>query len=336
MSEPKPKFSAETLTQKLQKLTEWAQDAVCFARELDWLGDAKQYPEGSEKRDLALVRDQVDFRLNDCCRRLESCRCARAETTRVHDLLLDVVINRTGDGPDALRLMRRYHSLFGDETEKNGEVGPDTLPDIFAWDTYQRVSALRQLAAQYPKHIRHSARYMPGWPMIVSHHLDGTHEFETMAELLELGADYPLDAGPRKRRGTETPMFCYLQPLVSGLHVLYIGWDETDKVRIHENFASYVRAFWWSFPKEELTPEIVAILKRVLDLPPLTKKAAREWSRKVIVPFIMIKDAADRETCKIPALRNIWQHKSVKSRATFQSRLHSAVTDTLQRFGRPG
>ena len=52
------------------------------------------------------------------------------------------------------------------------------------------------------------------------------------------------------------------------------------------------------------------------------------------VPIILAEDAGTRETCKIVVLRNIWRHRSVKCRATFRSRLHSAVTDTLQRFGR--
>ena len=78
------------------------------------------------------------------------------------------------------------------------------------------------------------------------------------------------------------------------------------------------------------------ILNRAKSLPPLTKETARIWSQKIIVPLIMLEDAGTRETCEITALRNIWQHQSVKSRATFRSRLHSAVTDTLKRFGRPG
>jgi hypothetical protein len=153
--------------------------------------------------------------------------------------------------------------------------------------------------------------------------------------LLELGADYPLAVGPRKRRGTETPLLHYLEPLVWRLHVLRKVLIETEKTRGHEDFTRRLKPIWWDFMDTPPTPEVVAILKGVPSLPPLMQKTALEWSRKVIVPIILTEDAGTQETCEIPSLRNIWRHRSVKSRATFRSRLHSAVTDTLQRFGRP-
>jgi hypothetical protein len=329
-----PKFSAKIISERFRMVKKWAEEAGDFARKLDWLGDAKQHPEGSEKRELAQVRDQVDWDLNDFCRWLVAFRRCRAETTQFPDLLVDAIGDRMGDGSDALHLMRRYHELEGDETDIGGETAPETFPDSFAWDTYLRVSALANLAERFPKHIRHSARYMHGWPMIVSHHLDGRHEFERLAELLELGAKYPLAVGPRKRRGTETPLLRYLEPLVWRLHVLRGVLIETEKTRGHEDFKGRLFPSWWDIFEKEPTTEVVAILKGVPALPSLTQKTAREWSRKVIVPIILTKDAGTQETCEIPALRNIWRHRSVKSLATFRSRLHSAVTDTLQRFGR--
>lgn len=312
----------------------WATDAFDFARELDWLGDAKQYPEGSEHRQLAEVRDEVDHELNLCCRWLASFWRLRAETTQCPDLLIDAIGNRMGDGPDVLHLMQRYHALFRDENDKNDGVDAGTFPDFFTWDTYQRVSALSELAERFPKHVRHSARQMHGWPMIVSQHLDITKEFQRLGELLELGADYPLAVGPRTRRGTETPLLRYLEPLIWRLHVLRRVLIETEKTRGHEDFKGRLSPFWWDFLDKEPTLEVVKILKNVPALSPLTQKTAPEWSRKVIVPIILAKDAGTPETCKIPALCNIWRHRSVKSLATFRSRLHSAITDTLQRFGR--
>lgn len=329
------KYSVEIIAERFLTVQKWAREAFDFARELDWLGDANQHPEGSDQRELALVRDKVDHEFNRCCRELAAFRRGRAETTHFPDLLIDVVGEHMGDGPDALRLMRRYHALFGDGTEPNGDVTPETFPDMFAWDTYLRVCALAELAEHYPEHIRHSARQMHGWPMIVSHHVDGAHEFQRMAELLELGVSYPLAVGPRKRRGTETPLLRYLDPLVWRLHTLRTILIETEKTRGNEDFMRRLNPFWWDYPEKPPTPEIVAILKGVPSLPSLTRKTAREWSRQVIVPIIMAEDAGTQETCEIPALRNIWRHRSVKSQATFRSRLHSAVTDTLQRFGRP-
>jgi hypothetical protein len=210
------------------------------------------------------------------------------------------------------------------------------FPEAFAWDVYERVSALSELASQFPKQIQCSAREMHGWPMIVSHHLDFRHEFERLAELLEVGAEYPLDVGPRQRRGSETRLLRYLDPLVYRLHVLRKVLIETEQTRGHEDFKGRLSPIWWDYLDKPPTPEVVAILKEVPALPPLTQKEACKWSSEVIVPIIMAEDAGTAETCKIQALRSIWNHKSVKSRATFQSHLHSAVTDTLQRFARRG
>jgi hypothetical protein len=330
----KPKFSTGIITERCRIVKKWAEEALDFATALDWLGDAKQHPEGSEERELAQVRDHVDDALNRCCRWLDVFRRARAETTRCEDLLIDECSQRMGDGHDALHLMRRYHELSAEETGDNDGAVPDTFPDAFAWDTYVRVSALAELAEEFPKCIRHSARQMHGWPMIVSHHLDGRHEFERMAELLEIGGDYPLAVGARKRRGTKTPLLWYLEPLVWRLHVLRTVLIETEKTRGQEEFKGRLYGTWWDFPDKAPTPQVIALLKKVPALPPLTRKTAREWSTKIIVPIILTQDAGSRETCEIPALRNIWRHRSVKSVATFRSRLHSAVSDTLQRFGR--
>jgi hypothetical protein len=284
-SNQKPKFSAVIIAERFRTAVRWTAEAFDFARELDWLGDANQHPEGSEQRELALVRDGVDHQLNRCCREIEFFRRGRADSTRFPDLLIDVVHQQMGDGSDALHLMQRYHALFGDGTEPNGDVGSETLPDCFAWDTYLRVCDLAKLAEHFPKHIRHSARDMHGWPMIVSHHLDITPEFQRLAELLELGADYPLAVGPRKRRGTETPLLSYLDPLVWRLNTLRTILIDTEKTHAHEDFTIRLTPFWWEHGEEPPSTEMLAILKLVPALPPLTQKTAAEWSRKVIVPM---------------------------------------------------
>ena len=97
----------------------------------------------------------------------------------------------------------------------------DLMADSFAWDTDLRVCALADLAREFPLHLRHGARQMHGWPMIVSHHLDMTAEFQAVAERLEVGAGYPLDVGARKKRGTETPLLHYLEPLIWRLFAIW-------------------------------------------------------------------------------------------------------------------
>lgn len=332
----KPQFSAETIEARLKAAAATVELAAAFARELDWLGDSGAQPEGSEQRALAEVRDQVDRTLGFFLVDVMSAAHRRARTSRNVDLLHFVSGYLQGDGDDALNLMGRIHELFGDESGPDGEVAPETFPDSFAWDTYLRVSALAGLVEKYPKHLRHSARQMHGWPMIVSHHLDCRPELERIAERLEVGAAYPLDVGPRKKRGVETALLRYLEPMVWRLHVLRGALLESAETRAKEDFVRRIYYYWWQHPEPEPGSDEVAILQRLPDLPPLTQKTAREWSREVIAPLIMLTGAETRETCTEPALRKIWQHRSVKSRATFQSRLHSAVTDTLRRFGRAG
>lgn len=329
-----PRFNADTIQERLKTASSAVKFAAAFAQEFDWLGDAAAQPKGSEQRALAEVRDAVDRALGFFLVEVMGAAHNRARNSRNVDLLSFVSGYLRGDGAEALSLMERIHELFGDESGPDGGVSPETFPDSFAWDTYLRVSALAGLVEKYPKHLRHGARQMHGWPMIVSHHLDCRAEFERIAERLEVGAAYPLDVGPRKKRGVETALFRYLEPMVFRLHVLRGALLESAETRGGEDFVRRIYYFWWQHPEPEPGPEEMAILQRLPSLPPLTQETAREWSREVIVPLILLEGAGTRETCKEPALRKIWQHRSVKSRATFQSRLHSAVTDTLQRFGR--
>ena len=330
-----PKLSIEVIKERRRTMEHWVKEACGFARELDWLGLPERHAEGSDERALAEVRDTVDLYLTRTLGTLMANIQVRALTTHSSDLLVDTLMRRTGDGADALRLMRRYYALHGDECEPDGEPCAESFPSMFLWDTYLRVSELPDLFAQYPKHLRDSARQMHGWPMIVSHHLDHRAEFEMVAEELELGTEYPLDVRPRKRRGAETPLLRHLEPMVWRLHVLHGTLLSTEARDGQKDFCERLKWSWWDPFDPKPSPEVQAILKQLTALPPLNQKTAGEWSRKVIVPLIMHDDAKDRETCTVEALQNIWRHRAVKSRATFKSRLHSAVTDTLKRFARP-
>ncbi len=67
--------------------------------------------------------------------------------------------------------------------------------------------------------------------------------------------------------------------------------------------------------------EVVTALRAVPQLPPLTKATTVEWAEKAFVPVIMATDARDYANCTEPALQRIAKQRSVKSRATFKSRL---------------
>lgn len=326
----KPQLLVEDVHHRFQQLTDWVKLATSFARSLDTLGAAENENLSKEERGLAELRDNYDLAFT---RFLSFCRVVarqRAEKTRSLDLLVDVAMMAQGDGTDALHLMRRYHELFGPEDPHE----PESLPDSFAWETYGRVSALNEIADEFPEHCKHSARHMHGWPMIVSRHIDPNARLAEIVERLDLGSEYPLDVSPRRRRGTNSPMLRYLEPRVWRIHVTRKVLRETRKTRDNETLVSRLYGLWWEYPDPAPKPEVVNVLRQLSGLPDLTRKTAAEWSRKAIVPLIMATDAATPTSCTVIPLRNIWHHRSVKSSKMFASRLHAAVTDTLKRFGR--
>ena len=164
-SKKEPQCPAAAITAKLATLVEVAEFVAGFARYLDWLGPAEKHAEGSKEQELARIRDKADMMLSRCVGELISLRLARAEHTRSDDLLVDVISQLIGDGPEALRRLDLY-MLERNETDENSDGG---FSDHFAWDTYLRVSALSELAKRFPEDIRTAASQMQGWPAIVSH-----------------------------------------------------------------------------------------------------------------------------------------------------------------------
>jgi hypothetical protein len=80
---------------------------------------------------------------------------------------------------------------------------------------------------------------------------------------------------------------------------------------------------------------VLAVLRAVRSLPPLTKSNAGEWARKGIVPLILATDARDYTRCDHAALEQIARQRGVKSVATFKSRLLAVVILTLKSMARP-
>ncbi len=319
---------------KARQINALAESLADIGTVFDVLGGAESHPLGSTQRQFAELRDDADLRLSQALRDLESLVGVRAMTSHSTDLLVDAACRARGDGHDALELMDRLHAVYGDERGNDGEVPPETLPDQFLWDLYHRVSALNDLADRFPGHMRHAARQMHGWPMIVSHHLDHTGEFKRIAEMLQLGASYPLNISPRRKRGGPTPILDYLEPLVWRLHVLKKILADTEDRRSKEDFSSRIKYIWWSPPEGSPTTEVLEILRKVPSMPEFSKATAAEWSLQIIVPYISAKHGEDPLTASIPFIRNIWAHRGVKSAATFHSHLHSAVTAFLTRRGR--
>lgn len=326
---------SQAIRDRAEAIRSMATQLADLATVLEVFIEAREQAMGTDTHELAALRDDVDLELSDALGHLESLVRVRAKTSRSLDLLVDAASRARGDAHDALQLMDRFHAVYGEERDSDGETLPETLPDQFLWDLYHRVAAINALADKFPEYVRHAARQMHGWPMIVSHHLDHAGEFKRIAGMVQLGDDYPLNVSPRRKRGGLTPILSYLEPLVWRLHVMRKILAETEQKRGGEDFASRIKYVWWSRTDDPPGPEILAILRNVPGMPAFSKASAAEWSNKIIVPYIVLCAGSDPASSEEPFIRNTWAHRSVKSMATFSSRLHSAVTGFLQRYGRP-
>lgn len=320
-----------------EKIKDLADRFSYLAQALDGLGDVESHPEGSGKRQFAELRDHADLCLAGAARHLMTILRIRAETSRSVDLLVDAICAARGDGDECLRLIRIFHEKTGDEMEGMGSMEDTTLPASFLEDLYKRVEAFPSLAARYPEHMSYAAKRFKGLPMLFSLHIDNSTEFRRLAEDLGLGKWHPLDVSERRKRGVSTPAMTYLEPLVCRLDnlrdiMLWITSREEGEIA-----SKRIATAWDSDPFEKkVSDEVIEVLRRVTALPPLTKGTALTWSREVIVPYILVTDGAAPASSEIPFLRNIWAHRSVKSIPTFRSRLESAVTGFLKRYGREG
>ncbi len=325
----------EAVATLLESMTDTLREIVHLLAVGDRLGAAEELPDNSPSRRTATKRDGIDVQLSRFRIGVNSLISLRASTSWCSDLLVDESMSALGDGPKALRLMRQQYSQFGDERHADGTLPPDSFPHFFVWDTYLRVLALSELADEYPDHVRTAAALMDGWPMVVRHHLKHEDEFQRLTGLLGVGSEYPFDVSPRRKRGSGTLLFQYLEPIVFMFHRFRATYP-TRKSK--DEAQEFVRRVRFELDGDDRTegeiPEaVLAAFRAALKLPPLTCVSAAAWSHKILVPYILATEIIDRSRA-IPVLRNIWRHRAVKSIPTFRSRLESAVTDTLRRYGR--
>jgi hypothetical protein len=295
----------------------------------------KQISDPAERAKYERVLAQLDFALALILRRLPGIARFRAKSTKCSDLLCEVAREMTSHGAEVTDLIRRWQKEFPDDArEADGSLADGGFPDIFAWDTYQRVEALDRLADEYPEHVRLAAREMHGWPMLVHRHTANRKRFQALAARLELGVDYPLDASEGARFRPDTPLVQYLDALV--YRVNYVrSFTANASYESVEKEREALRRWWWDGDDERPGEDVVEALRAVSKLPPLTKATAIEWAEKAIVPVILATAARDWKNCDEPVLRRIAKQAGVKSRATFKSRLLSPVSATLRRLARP-
>ena len=276
---------------------------------------------------------QLDFAIALILRRFSNMVRFRAKRTKCPDLLCDAIIEMLR-GSEPAKLISRWQAEFPEEGENDGNPIEGGFPESFAWKTYESVQALDRLADEFPKHIKFAARRMHGWPMLVHRHTNNKKRFQEIATRFELGVEYPLDASEGARFRPNTPLVRYLDGWVFKLNyvwemVKYATYTTPDEER------KALQTWLWDVLDELPTDEQLEVALLIKHLPLLTKATAIEWVEKVVVPLIMCTDAGDWKNCREPALQTISRQRGVKSRATFKSRLLSAVSATLRRLARP-
>jgi hypothetical protein len=303
---------------------------------LDVSRDAKPGMSAKERSRLDTLADSLDEAAATIFQEIRSVMHARRFRTRNIDLMLDILHFEIGDGAAATVLLRHMQktSPHIDRTS-DGAVEDENTISSFAWDTYNRVALLDRLADEYPDHLMPAARQMHAWPVLRHRHTAGDARFAEVAERLEVGRNYPLDTRRTARFRPDSPMVRYLDALAPRLSLV-----RSCCVR-HNTTKDRDIVHWWEMDQtrqaadEKLTPQAIEVLRGLRDLPPLTKPKATEWSKKVIVPFIMETDARGAGPYDEPALEQIRRQRDIKSRAVFESRLESKVAKTLRSLARP-
>lgn len=319
------------LLKQIQSLAERLAKIACL---FETVGDASSHPDGSGMRQMAELRDHADFCLTRAARDLNSWAEVRAETSRSVDLVCDVVNRTMGDGHKCIELIESYYRMMGDDTEGTGQIDAETFPDQFLWDLAARVEAFPEFAERFPKHLYFAARHLHGLPLLVSHHLDVTQEFRRLSEMLGMGSWHPLDVSPRRKRGAITPAMRYLEPVVWRMNSMR---DTLTDIGTREGYpipSERIAGLLTRRRTESVSEATIEIYRKLTELPGLIKSSAPAWAKKVIVPYILETDGVDPAKAEDPFLRNIWNHRSVKSIPTFRSRMESAVTDFLTRYSR--
>ena len=180
-------------------------------------------------------------------------------------------------------------------------------------DTVARVKLLAEMAAKFPEPFRTVARQMPAWPVMRFRRETRRDSFWHVLYRLELGEDYPVDISHSARSHPSSALGQYLTRCVERLH----------RFRL--------RREWLNGSRRPRSVELKSLLELAVLMPPLSKATSDDWSRRVVVPLIMLCDAGrDEASCNEAALKTIWRHGAVKSVATFRSRLLTNVRQTLR------
>lgn len=200
------------------------------------------------------------------------------------------------------------------------ETQPPSLEtaEKLVMETVRHVERLAELSAKFPELFKVVARHMPAWPVMRFKRETMHDAFRHVLYRLELGEDYPVDLSHNARSHPSSAMGQYLTRWVVRLH----------RFRLRKE--------WINGARRPHSSELKSLLELAVRMPLLTKATSDDWSRRVVVPLIMLCDAGcDEATCNEAALKTIWRHGAVKSVATFRSRLLTNVRQTLRSLAKP-
>jgi hypothetical protein len=323
---------------------EWAAPAI---KSLELIGQALYILEihpkigkdvtAKSKANMTALAERLDLAVAMIKRQLNQIEYHRTYLTRNDDLLLSIFGDRTGRGPEAVEMLRHIQKASPHvDCLSDGDLDSENTVAGFAWDTYLRVALLDQLVEEFPRHIAPVARQMRAWPVLRHRHTSADARFDTIAERLALGADYPLDTRKAARFRPDSPMVRYLDGLIPRLNFV------RDYCRRHNTSNEKALRHCWSIDQSRieqekgLSRESLDALRRLKDLPPLAKSTATIWTKTAIVPWVLATDASGPGPYAQRAIEQIRAQRDIKSRAIFRSRLESKISKTLRSLAKSG
>ncbi len=220
------------------------------------------------------------------------------------------------------------------------ENTPPTLEtaEKLVMETVRHVERLAELSAKFPEQFKVVARQMPAWPVMRFKRKALDDGFWHVLDRLQLAEDYPLDTSFGARSHPSSATGQYLTRWVERIHRFKLDAGEARQGARPAGGVGAIALCNGCLPegRKELRRELESLSQLVIRMPPLTKATSDKWSRRVLVPLIMLSDAgSDEASCKEPALQAIWRQSGVKSSATFRSRLLTKVRQTLRSLAKP-
>jgi hypothetical protein len=281
------------------------------------------------------ILEEVDVALVVILRNLTDLVRRRAAVTECRDLLCEVLGGWLAvDGDKVAGLIRRYEAMAPDEGRApDGSLAPDSLPDWFARDVYERVQALEELAEELPDHIRTGAQLLPAWPMLGYRHTERRRRLAEVAARMDLGSACSFNTTAGASYDPDDPLTRYLMRMVRKLESMRAELGaETFETLAQER--CMLEMVGYVLPDTVPAEAAAAALRLARQLPYLNTETAAAWTAQVIVPLIIATDARDYRHCADAGLRALAQESEVVDEATFQRRLHEAVGERLARLAR--